>query len=297
MIEDKLGRQLRDLRISLTDRCNFRCAYCMPTDVYDRQWKFASAEALLGDDEVVRLAALGVKLGASRLRLTGGEPLLRAGAVQLVERLRNLKGVQELSLTTNGWFLASMAGDLQQAGLDRVTVSLDSLDEGLFRRLSGIGSKKEGVARVLKGIEAAQAVGLSPVKVNAVIQRGINEGQVEALAEKFRGTGIVLRLIEYMDVGGCDGWQPNQVLKAAEMLQLLHHRWPLRLLGKRRGRPARRYRYADGQGEVGIIASITRPFCGSCTRARLSAEGGMVHMFVCPCRIGFAHSYAWRCLR
>ncbi len=281
MLEDKLGRQLRDLRISLTDRCNFRCEYCMPADGYGKDWKFTDHTNLLSDDEIVRLSSLGVQLGATRLRLTGGEPLLRKGMLKLVERLRNLTGISDLSLTTNGWFLESMADDLSRAGLSRITVSLDSLDEEIFRSIIGIGSgngtKQGAVVRVLKGIEAAQAAGLDPVKVNMVIQ-GVNKDQIVAMAEQFRGSGVILRFIEYMDVGGCSGWQPQKVVEAAEILRLLNQRWALELIGRRDEKPASRHRYVDGQGEIGVVASISEPFCSSCTRARLSADG---ELFTC----------------
>ena len=268
---DTLGRPLRDLRISVMDRCNFRCPYCMPEDIYDRNFRFLSSKQRLSFAEIVRLARLFVRLGASKLRITGGEPLLRAGLADLVGDLSRLNGVQDVALTTNGVLLAQQAAALTAAGLDRVTVSLDAVDEELFRRMSGGRGRLQSV---LDGIAEARSAGLNPIKVNAVVQRGVNDHHVLELAGHFRGTGMILRFIEYMDVGTINNWNVSQTVPSAEIMDRLHQRWPLRALGANyQGEVARRYAFADGQGELGFIASVTQPFCGSCNRARLSSDG------------------------
>ena len=268
---DTLGRPLRDLRISVMDRCNFRCPYCMPEDIYDRNFRFLSSKQRLSFAEIIRLARLFVALGASKLRITGGEPLLRAGLADLVGDLSCLDGVQDVALTTNGVLLAQQAATLTAAGLDRVTVSLDAVDEELFRRMSGGRGRLQAV---LDGIAEARSAGLNPIKVNAVIQRGVNDDHVLELVEYFRGTGMILRLIEYMDVGTINNWNVSQAVPSAEIVERIHQRWPLRALGANyHGEVARRYAFADGQGELGFITSVTQPFCGSCNRARLSSDG------------------------
>ena len=268
---DTLGRPLRDLRISVMDRCNFRCPYCMPEDIYDRNFRFLSSKQRLSFAEIVRLARLFVRLGASKLRITGGEPLLRAGLADLVGDLSRLNGVQDVALTTNGVLLAQQAAALTAAGLDRVTVSLDAVDEELFRRMSGGRGRLQSV---LDGIAEARSAGLNPIKVNAVVQRGVNDHHVLELAGHFRGTGMILRFIEYMDVGTINNWNVSQTVPSAEIMDRIHQRWPLRALGANyHGEVARRYAFADGQGELGFIASVTQPFCGSCNRARLSSDG------------------------
>ena len=268
---DSLGRPLHDLRLSVTDRCNFRCPYCMPKERFDAHYRFLRREERLGFDEIVRLVRIFVALGVSKLRVTGGEPLLRTGLADLLGDLGTLPGLTDIALTTNGILLPQQAAALRAAGLGRVTVSLDSLDEQVFARLSGgMGS----AAEVLAGIEAARRAGLAPIKVNTVVQRGVNEHTLPALLEHFRGTGIVVRLIEYMDVGTRNAWQPADVVSAAEMLSLVQSRWPLVPLERELpDQVAQRWAYADGAGEIGLIASVSQPFCADCSRARLSADG------------------------
>jgi len=266
---DRLGRPLETLRISITDRCNFRCVYCMPKEVYGRDYAFLERSALLSFEEIVRVARVFAGLGVRRVRITGGEPLVRRDVEQLVAGLKEIDGL-ELALTTNGALLPQKARALADAGLDRVTVSLDSVDDATFRALNDADFP---VQRVLDGIDAAAAAGL-PVKVNAVVKRGVNDDGIVALAERFRGTGHVLRFIEYMDVGATNGWRLDDVVPAREIVETISARWPLEAVeAARPDETARRWRYADGGGEVGVIASVTEPFCGGCSRARLSAEG------------------------
>ncbi len=268
---DLHGRPLRDLRISVMDRCNFRCPYCMPRETFHENYKFLPAAARLSFEEIVRLTRLFVKAGVRKVRLTGGEPLLRSGIADLVGELSSIPGVEDLALTTNGVLLAQHAARLKANGLRRVTVSLDSLDPEVFRKASG---GFDGVERVLDGIEAAREAGLEPIKVNAVVQRGLNEDCVLDLVERFRGTGVVVRFIEYMDVGNRNHWMPDRVVHSRELMQRIEARWPLVATAPGyRGEVAERYRFADGQGEVGFISSVSQPFCGDCTRARLSSEG------------------------
>ena len=270
-VRDTLGRPLRDLRISVMDRCNFRCPYCMPEDIYDRRFRFLSSRERLSFAEIVRLTRLFARMGACKLRITGGEPLLRAGLADLIGDLSRLEGVDDIALTTNGVLLAQQAAALTAAGLDRVTVSLDAVDEDLFRRMSGGRGRLEAV---LDGISEARAAGLNPVKINAVIQRGVNDGHVPELVEHFRGSGMILRFIEYMDVGTINNWSASQTVPAAEIRDAIHRRWPLRALtANYRGEVARRYEFVDGEGEIGFITSVSQPFCGSCNRARLSSDG------------------------
>jgi cyclic pyranopterin phosphate synthase len=270
---DTLGRPLRDLRISVTDRCNFRCVYCMPKEVYGRDHAFLDRRELLSFEEIARVARTFVGLGVTKLRITGGEPLVRRDLERLVELLAPLGA--ELTLTTNGALLPQKAEALARAGLRRITVSLDSLDDATFRALNDVDFP---VARVLEGIDAAAAAGL-PVKVNCVVKRGVNDGEIVALAERFRGSGHTLRFIEYMDVGSTNGWRLDDVVPAAEIVGALDGAYGLEPVEPGyRGEVARRWRYADGAGEVGVIASVTQPFCGDCTRARLSAEG---RLFTC----------------
>jgi len=265
------GRPLRDLRISVMDRCNFRCPYCMPRETFHENYRFLPAAARLSFEEIVRLTRLFVKAGVRKVRLTGGEPLLRSGIADLVGELSSIPGVEDLALTTNGVLLAQHAARLKANGLRRVTVSLDSLDPEVFRRASG---GFDGVERVLDGIEAAREAGLEPIKINAVVQRGLNEECVLDLVERFRGTGVVVRFIEYMDVGNRNHWMPDRVVHSRELMQRIEARWPLVATAPGyRGEVAERYRFVDGQGEVGFISSVSQPFCGDCTRARLSSEG------------------------
>jgi cyclic pyranopterin phosphate synthase len=268
---DTRGRPLRDLRISITDRCNFRCTYCMPREIYGTAFRFLPHAELLTFEEITRLAHAAVSLGVSKIRLTGGEPLLRRDVEELVRMLAGLDGVDDLTLTTNGSLLAQKAGALAAAGLRRVTVSLDSLDDAVFARLNDVDFP---VARVLEGIGAAARAGLRPVKVNMVVRRGLNEDSIVPMARYAREHGYTLRFIEYMDVGHTNGWALEEVVPAAEVLAAVDEEWPLEPLPARYpGEVASRWRYRDGAGEIGIISSVTQPFCGACTRARLTAEG------------------------
>jgi GTP 3',8-cyclase len=266
---DRLGRPLRDLRISVTDRCNFRCVYCMPKEVFGREYRFLPRSELLTFEEIERLARAFAALGVEKIRITGGEPLLRRDLEQLVALLAGIEGL-DLTLTTNGALLPQKARALADAGLRRITVSLDSLDDDVFRAMNDVDFP---VARVLAGIDAAAAAGL-PVKVNVVVKRGLNEDSIVELARHFRGTGHTVRFIEYMDVGHTNGWRMDDVVPAAEIVAAIDREHPLEPVEPSyRGEVARRWRYRDGGGELGVIASVTQPFCGDCTRARISAEG------------------------
>jgi cyclic pyranopterin phosphate synthase len=269
MVTDTLGRPLRDLRISVTDRCNFRCVYCMPAEVFGRDHRFLDRKELLTFEELARVARVFVDQGVEKVRVTGGEPLVRRDVERLVALLAEIPGL-DLTMTTNGALLPVKARLLADAGLTRVTVSLDSLDDATFRGLNDVDFP---VARVLEGIDAASAAGL-PVKVNMVVKRGVNDGDVVAMARFFRERGHVLRFIEYMDVGATNGWRLDDVVPAAEIVQRVGAELPLEPVEPAyRGEVARRYRYLDGSGEIGVIASVTQPFCGDCTRTRISAEG------------------------
>jgi cyclic pyranopterin phosphate synthase len=271
---DARGRPLRDLRISVTDRCNFRCPYCMPAEVFGEHYRFMPRAEILRFEEIERLAGLFLELGVRKLRITGGEPLLRAELPELVARLAALDGAPDLALTTNGSLLARHAQALRDAGLGRLTVSLDSLDPEVFRRMNGA---QGSVERVLEGIEAAERAGFASLKLNCVVQRGVNDGGLVELAKRFRGTGHVLRFIEFMDVGTLNGWDLSLVVPAREVHEVLAREFPLEPVeAGYRGEVARRYRYRDGAGEIGFISSVTQPFCGDCTRARLTADGRLV---------------------
>ncbi|MCL6452511.1 MAG: GTP 3',8-cyclase MoaA [Alicyclobacillus sp.] len=273
-MQDKLNRLLRDLRISVTDRCNFRCTYCMPKEVFGPDFAFLPHEELLTFEEIVRLAGVFARGGVQKIRLTGGEPLLRRDIERLVSMLAQVPGIDDIALTTNGSLLTPRrAQQLAEAGLKRVTVSLDSLRDETFMALNDVHFP---VARVLAAIDAAAAAGLRPVKVNMVVKRGVNDADVVEMAEYFRGTGHILRFIEYMDVGNSNGWRMDDVVSAGEILERLNARWPLHPVAPARpGEVATRYVYDDGGGEIGVIASVTRAFCGTCTRARLSPEGAL----------------------
>jgi cyclic pyranopterin phosphate synthase len=271
---DALGRPPRDLRISVTDRCNFRCGYCMPAELFGERYEFLPRSELLTFEEIERLARLFVDLGVRKLRVTGGEPLLRADLPKLVARLAALPGVEDLALTTNGVLLPRLARPLAEAGLRRVTVSLDSDDEEAFLAMNG---GKMSVARVLEGIEAAERAGLAPLKVNCVVRRGVNDHTIVALARRFRGSGHVLRFIEYMDVGTRNGWDLSHVVPAEEIAARLDAALGIEPIDRSYpGEVAERWRYKDGGGELGIIASVTRPFCRDCSRARLTTAGQLV---------------------
>jgi cyclic pyranopterin phosphate synthase len=271
---DRLGRRLHDLRISVTDRCNFRCPYCMPAEIYGARYRFLPRPELLRFEEIERLARLFAAHGVEKIRITGGEPLLRHDLPKLVTGLASISGVRDLTLTTNGVLLAAQARALAEAGLQRVTVSLDSHDEAVFRRMSG---RDVGPAQVLEGIEAAARAGLTPIKINCVVQRGVNDHTLVDLARRFHGSGHILRFIEFMDVGTLNHWDLSQVVPAREIVARIDAVLPLQPLDANYpGEVARRYAYRDGGGEIGVIASVSQPFCGGCTRARLTIEGRFV---------------------
>ncbi len=283
LLADRLGRPLRDLRISVTDRCNFRCSYCMPKEVFDSRYKFLPHDSLLSFEEIARISRIFVAHGVVKLRLTGGEPLMRKHLERLVEQLAALRTPQgdrlDITLTTNGSLLERKARALREAGLERVTVSLDALDDAIFRRMNDVDFP---VADVLKGIDAALREGFGPIKVNMVVKRGTNDDQIVPLARHVRehyGPAVVLRFIEYMDVGATNGWRMDEVLPSAQVLQRLGEAFPLEpLAAAAPGETAQRWRYADGRGEVGVISSVTQAFCADCNRARLSTEG---KLFLC----------------
>ena len=273
MVVDEFGRPLRDLRISVTDRCNFRCPYCMPAEIYGERYQFLPREQLLTFEEIARLTRIIVRLGAVKARITGGEPLVRKDVERLVEMLAGVDGVEDLTMTTNAYLLPQKAEALKAAGLQRVTVSFDSLDDEVFRRMNG---RNFGTESVLAGIEAAERVGLGPIKINAVVQRGVNDHTVVDLARYFRERGHTMRFIEYMDVGNRNGWRLDHVVPADEIVAMIDAEMPLEPVESGyRGEVAMRYRYRDGGGEMGVIASVTKPFCGDCTRIRLSPEGSI----------------------
>ena len=270
--QDRFGRRLRDLRISVTDRCNFRCTYCMPKEVFNSDYVFLERSRLLTFEEIERLVRIFTDLGVVKLRLTGGEPLLRRRLEDLIERLAEIPGIEDICLTTNGSLLTGeLAARLAEVGLNRITISLDGLDNDVFQHLSDV---RRPVDEVLAGIDHAATAGLGPVKINMVVKRGANEDQILPMAEYFRGTGHILRFIEYMDVGNANDWKLDEVVSAEEVLQTIGGKWPIESAEPNYpGEVARRWRYRDGQGEFGVIASVTRPFCGGCHRARLSADG------------------------
>ena len=273
---DRLGRPLRDLRISVTDRCNFRCPYCMPAEVFGKDHAFLPRDDILTFEEITRFVRVAAAHGVSKVRLTGGEPLLRRDIEQLVAMIAAVDGVDDIALTTNGTALGARAQALKDAGLSRVTVSLDSVDEATFRRMNGVGTPLE---RVLGGIAAARAAGLSTIKVNTVVKRGLNDAGIGDMARFGRDHGYVVRFIEFMDVGTTNGWRLDDVVPAAEVVARIHAIYPLEPIAPQyAGEVASRYRYTDGAGEIGVISSVTQPFCHGCTRARLTAEG---QLFTC----------------
>ena len=269
---DTFKRPLRDLRVSVTDRCNFRCVYCMPKEVFGKDFQFLPRGEILSFEEIERLVRVFVGLGVQKVRLTGGEPLVRRNIERLVEMLAKVSDL-DLTLTTNGSLLAGKAQALRDAGLKRVTVSLDSLDDETFKSMNDVDFP---VARVLEGMDAAEAAGLAPIKVNMVVKRGLNENSILPMARHFRGTGRILRFIEYMDVGSSNGWRLNDVVSAREIVATIDRELPLEPVEKNYpGEVAERWRYRDGSGEIGVIASVTQAFCADCTRARLSADGSL----------------------
>jgi len=273
-ILDKFGRRLRDLRISVTDRCNFRCTYCMPAEIFGEKYEFLPRPHILTFEEITRLTRLFVGLGASKLRITGGEPLVRANLPDLINDLAQMNGVEDIALTTNGYLLPQYAQQLWDAGLRRLTISLDSLDEEIFKKMTG---RPQGPAKTLEGIEIARKIGFDPIKVNVVVQRGVNDHTLVETAEHFKGTGVIVRFIEFMDVGTKNGWDLSQVVPSAEVIERVSDVFPLEAADANyKGEVASRYRYLDGEGEVGVISSVTEPFCGDCSRARLSTDGKLV---------------------
>jgi len=273
-LRDRLRRPLRDLRISVLDRCNFRCPYCMPAEIFGEKYQFLPRDQILTFEEIERLVRLFLGFGVEKLRITGGEPLLRHGLQDLIARLRALDDELDIALTTNGSLLSRWADALAEAGLRRITVSLDSLDPDVFRKMNG---ERFGVERVLEGIAAAEAAGLGPIKINTVVQRGVNDHGLVDLARHFRGTGHILRFIEFMDVGTRNQWNMEQVVTGAEIVERIGAELPLEPVDPNySGEVASRWRYADGSGEIGVITSVSAPFCGDCTRARLTTEGSLV---------------------
>lgn len=268
---DTLQRPLRDLRISVTDRCNFRCTYCMPRAVFGPGYQFLNRTEILSYEEITRLSRIFIERGVEKLRITGGEPLVRKDLHTLIAQLHELPGLKDLTLTTNGSLLRGQAQKLKDAGLQRVTVSLDSLDDAVFQSMNDAAVP---VATVLDGIQAAREAGLAPIKVNAVVKRGVNDHTIADLARHFRGSGVIVRFIEFMDVGATNGWKLDNVVTAREIVETIGRELPLEPAeANYRGEVAKRWRYTDGSGEIGVIASISQPFCGDCTRARLSPEG------------------------
>lgn len=271
-LQDTRGRRIRDLRISVTDRCNFRCTYCMPKAVFDADYQFLPHDDLLSFEEITRIARISVDLGVEKIRLTGGEPLLRKGIEKLIEMLSQIPGI-DLTLTSNGSALKAKASALKAAGLQRITVSLDSLNDATFRAMNDVDFP---VAKVLEAIDAAAAAGLTPVKINMVVKRGVNDDDIVAMARHFKGSGHIVRFIEFMDVGATNGWRMDDVIPSAEIVRIINEAFPLIVADANyAGEVAERWRYADGSGEIGVISSVTQAFCSSCTRARLSTDGGL----------------------
>ena len=272
MLIDKFKRPLQDIRISVTDRCNFRCPYCMPAEIFGERYHFLPKEKILSF-EITRLTRILVGFGTNKIRITGGEPLLRTDLHKLINQLSQLDPSLDITLTTNGFLLKDNAKLLKNSGLKRITVSLDSLQDDIFRKMNG---RNFGINRVLEGIDAATKEKLSPIKINAVVQKGVNDHTMVELARHFKGTGHIVRFIEYMDVGNKNGWELNQVVSAKDIFYLINRELPLEPIEPNyRGEVARRYQYKDGEGEIGIIASVSQPFCGDCSRARLSTDGSL----------------------
>ena len=273
MLIDKFKRPLQDIRISVTDRCNFRCPYCMPSEIFGERYQFLPKEEILSFEEITRLTKILVGFGVNKIRITGGEPLLRTDLHKLIKQLSEIDNALDITLTTNGFLLKDNAELLKDSGLKRITVSLDSLVDDVFRKMNG---RNFGIERVLEGIEAATKANLSPLKINAVVQKNVNDHTLVDLAKYFKGTGHIVRFIEYMDVGNKNGWELDEVVPANDILALIDQEMPLEPIDPNYpGEVARRYRYKDGQGEIGIIASVSQPFCGDCSRARLSTDGAL----------------------
>lgn len=279
LVYDYLSRPLKDLRISVTDRCNFRCSYCMPAEIFDDNFPFLKREELLSYEEIIRITKLAAQMGVEKIRLTGGEPLLRKDIHVLVEQIRKINGIKDIALTTNGVYLPKYAEKLKKAGLDRVNISLDAIEDDVFRVMNGRGVP---VKPVLKGIEAAQNAGFK-VKINAVVKKGVNDSQVVPMAEYFKGSGVIVRFIEFMDVGTTNGWEDKHVVSKKEIINTISDEFPLEAIDANYyGEVASRYRYKDGSGEVGVISSVSDSFCGTCTRARLSADGKLYTCLFSP---------------
>ena len=275
-VVDTMGRSMRDLRISVTDRCNFRCPYCMPAEIFGEAYEFLPREEILTFEEIARITGLFAEFGVTKARITGGEPLLRTDLPELISQVAAIEGITDVTLTTNGYLLAQQAQALQDAGLHRITVSLDSIDDEVFKQMNGRGF---GARRVLHAIQSAADVGLAPIKINAVVQRGVNDHTIVDLARHFKGTGHIVRFIEYMDVGNRNGWKLDEVVSADEIIARIDAEMPLEPVPSNYpGEVAERYLYRDGSGEIGVIASVTHPFCGACTRLRLSTDG---QIFTC----------------
>ena len=275
-LRDKFQRPLHDLRISVTDRCNFRCPYCMPAEIFHERYQFLSRKELLTFEEIVRLTTIFATFGVYKIRITGGEPLLRRDLANLIRQISGIPGVEDLTMTTNAFLLPQHAEDLRDAGLNRVTVSLDSLDETVFQAMNGVGASAE---QVLRGIAAAEAAGFHPIKINCVVQRGVNDHTLVDLARFCKDRGLIARFIEYMDVGTMNGWRLDDVVPAKEIVARIHEELPLEPISRNyAAETALRFRYQDGSGEIGVIASVTQPFCGACSRLRLSAKG---ELFTC----------------
>ena len=271
---DKFGRPVRDLRISVTDRCNFRCPYCMPAEVYGEKYEFLPRPHILSFEEIERLTRLFVRIGVSKVRITGGEPLVRANLPDLVSKLCVIDGINDVALTTNGYLLENNAQQLKDAGLNRLTISLDSIDPDVFKEMSG---RPQGPANTLAGIKTAASLGFKQIKINVVVQRGVNEHTLVDTARYFKGTGAIVRFIEFMDVGTKNGWELSQVFTSDEVIQTINAEFPLEPIEPNyKGEVASRYRYLDGSGEIGVISSVSKPFCGDCTRARLSTDGKLI---------------------
>ena len=269
-----MNRPVRDLRISVTDRCNFRCTYCMPAEIFGEKYEFLPRPHILSFEEIERLAKIFAHAGVSKLRITGGEPLVRANLPELISSLSAIDGIDDIAMTTNGYLLAKYAQELKDAGLNRLTISLDSIDEDIFKKMSG---RPQGPKNTLEGIKVASELGFDPIKINVVVQRGVNDNTLIDTARYFKGTGAIVRFIEFMDVGTKNGWELSQVVTSKEVVDMIDGKFPLEAIDANYdGEVASRYRYLDGEGEIGVISSVSEPFCGSCSRARLSTDGKLV---------------------